>query len=196
MSIKRVLKKVRRPPHDFTWHKVVILVTTLVLMVATGCIGQSANEKIRENATSSVLIISSTPTQIQSETTQVPQEGYWIKIDPINDTREGDIFTINSITNLPAGDEILVQIYSATFHTHPPGVPENYTGAMGYVRVIPGRNGINTISFTVNSSTIESTIGNSSTLYPDEYVITEEAVIKNATVVALFSVTPRKTFRE
>ena len=61
------------------------------------------------------------------------------------------------------------------------------------VRVILGRNGINTISFMVNSSTIDSTIGNSSTLYPDEYLITEEAVIKNATAVALFSVSPRKT---
>jgi hypothetical protein len=162
-------------------------------MVATGCVGQSVNEKIRENVTSSALITSSTSTQIQSETTEIPQEGYWIKIDPINDTREGDIFTINSTTNLPAGDEILVQIYSATFHTHPPGVPENFTGAMGYVRVILGRNGINTISFMVNSSTIDSTIGHSSTLYPDEYFITEEAVIKNATAVALFSVTPRKT---
>ena len=191
MSIKRVLTKIRRRPHDFTWHKVVILVTTLVLMVATGCGGQSANEKIRENATSSALITSSTSTQIQSETTEIPQEGYWIKIDPINDTREGNIFTINSTTNLPAGDEILVQIYSATFHTHPPGVPENFTGAMGYVRVILGRNGINSISFMVNSLKIDSTIGNSSTLYPDEYFITEEAVIKNATVVALFSVTPR-----
>jgi hypothetical protein len=61
-----------------------------------------------------------------------------------------------------------------------------FFGATGTVNVIPGINGINTISFVVNSSSLY----NSSPLKPDEYIVTEDAIIQPVTGTALFHVLP------
>ncbi len=164
----------------------VILIVTVGLVLVTGCVGQAENGKSAGNVTSPVPTTSLIPTPAQIETYQVPQEGYWIKIDPISDKYVGEIFTITSITNLSAGEEILVQVYSSNFH---PGIKmqtREFSGATGTVRVIQGMNGINTISFAVDSSTLY----NSSPLKPGEYIVTEDAVIQPVTGNALFNVLP------
>jgi hypothetical protein len=98
----------------------------------------------------------------------------------------GDIFTITSTTNLSAGEEILVQVYSATHSNGPKMQTWEFYGASGTVKVIQGSNGINTILFVVNSSTLY----NSSPLKPDEYAVTEDAIIQPVTGTALFQVLP------
>ena len=126
----------------------------------------------------STVFITSIPTPMQIESPIVPQEGYyWIKIDPIGDKHVGDIFTVTSTTNLSAGEEILVQVYKSTFS---PGIQRKSYGTSGTVRVVQGSSGINTISFVVNTSEFK----------PDEYIVTEDAIIQPATGTALFHVLP------
>ncbi|GEM_PF-1202227 len=161
----------------------VILVVTAGLVLAAGCVGQAENGKNAGNGISPVLTISSIPNPTQIETYQIPKEGYWIKIDPISDKRVGDIFTVTATTNLSSGEEILVQVYSSTFF---PGGQREFYGATRTVRVDKGMNGINTISFVVDSSTLY----NSSPLRPDEYIVTEDAVDQPVTGAALFNVLP------
>jgi hypothetical protein len=111
--------------------------------------------------------------------------GYWIKIDPISDKQQGDIFTVNASTNLSVGEEILVEVYQIDGHTDIRRIEGEFHGIKSTVRVMPGRNEINTISF----------IANSSELYPDprKYSFYEAAINENATGEALFNITPRKT---
>ena len=97
----------------------VILIITVGLVLVTGCVGQVENGKSAGNVTSPVPTTSLIPTPAQIESLQVLQEGYWIKIDPISDKHMGDIFTITATTNVSAGEEILFQVYSSTFHTGP-----------------------------------------------------------------------------
>jgi hypothetical protein len=163
-----------------------LILIIVAMLHAAGCVWQAENGKSAGNDTLPVPITSSIPTAIQIEPSQVPQEGYWINIDPIGDKPVGDIFTITSTTNLSAGEEILVQVYSSNFH---PGIKmqiKEFSGATGTVRVVKGMNGINTISFVVDSSSLY----NSSLLKPDEYIVTEDAIIQPVTGSALFNVLP------
>jgi hypothetical protein len=163
----------------------VILIVTAGLVLA-GCVGQAENGKITGNVPTTVLITSSIPAPTHIEPSQVPQEDYWIKINPIGDKHVGDIFTITSTTNLTVGRDILVQVYSSNFH---PGIKmqtREFSGATGTVRVIQGMKGINTISFAVDSSTLYS----SSPLKPDKYIVTEVSVIQPVIGTAFFNVLP------
>jgi hypothetical protein len=89
---------------------------------------------------------------------------------------------------LSVGDEILVQIYPAKFNPEYVRPGEEFRGVSDTVKVTPGRNEINTISFIVNSSE----------LYPDprKYGFYETAINENATGEALFNITPRKDAKE
>jgi hypothetical protein len=160
-------------------HRLIVVVIVMLVMVllAAGCMGQAGNGKSAGNVTSPVPTTSPIPTPTQVDSPQVPQEGYWIKIDLISDKQVGDIFTITSTTNVSVGEEILVQVYSSTFF---PGGQRKFYGTTGSVKVIPGSNGINVISFVVNASLLK----------PDEYIVTEDAVEQATTGTALFSVLP------
>jgi hypothetical protein len=164
----------------------IIVIASAVLVLAAGCMGQAETGKSDRNATSPVPTTPSISTITEIEPPQTSQEGYWIKIDPIGDKQVGDIFTITSTTNLSAGEEILVQVYSATHFNGPKIQTWEFYGASSTVKVIQGSNGINTISFVVNSSTLY----NSSPLQPDEYIVTEDAIIQPVTGTALFQVLP------
>ena len=59
-------------------------------------------------------------------------------------------------------------------------IKREFYGATGTVRVIQGISGINTISFVVNTSDLK----------PDEYIVTEDAIIRRSTGGALFNVLP------
>lgn len=122
-----------------------------------------------------------------------PPSLYWIKIDPISDKQVGENFTINSTTNISVDTYIQIQVYSTHFKPTELGESGNFSGCAEPVKTVPGRNGINTISFIVNSSTCR--------LIPDEYQITEDAIYldsngrvkSNAIDIARFNITPRET---
>ena len=101
-----------------------------------------------------------------------------IRVDPIGDKHVGDKFTITSQTNLAVDDEVLVQVYSSSFKPTEKSQSGEFSGATGTVKVTKGDSGMNKISFDVDSSTFK----------PDEYIVTESAVIQDATGTALFNV--------
>jgi len=101
-----------------------------------------------------------------------------IRVDPIGDKHVGDKFTITAQTNLAVDDEILVQVYSSSFKPTQKSQSGEFSGATGTVKVTKGDSGMNKISFDVDSSTFK----------PDEYIVTEGAVIQEATGTALFNV--------
>jgi S-layer glycoprotein len=101
-----------------------------------------------------------------------------ITIVPIGDKHVGDKFTITAATNLAVDDEILVQVYSSSFKPTQKSQSGEFSGATGTVKVQKGDTGMNKITFDVDSSTFK----------PDEYIVTEDAVIQEATGTALFNV--------
>lgn len=101
-----------------------------------------------------------------------------IRIDAIGDKHVGDKFTITAQTNLAVDDEVLVQVYSSSFKPTQKSQSGEFSGATGTVKVTKGDSGMNKISFDVDSSTFK----------PDEYIVTEDAVLQTATGTALFNV--------
>jgi PGF-CTERM protein len=107
----------------------------------------------------------------------VVQEGI-INIAPLGNKHVADKFNITATTNLAVDDEILVQVYSSSFKPTQKSQSGEFSGATGTVKVIKGDSGMNTITFPVDASTFK----------PDEYIVTEEAVIQGTTGTALFNV--------
>jgi PGF-CTERM protein len=101
-----------------------------------------------------------------------------IRIDPIGDKHVGDKFTITAATNLAVDDEVLVQVYSSSFKPTQRSQSGEFSGATGTIKVAKGDSGMNKLSFDVDSSTFK----------PDEYIVTEEAILQVATGTALFNV--------
>ena len=101
-----------------------------------------------------------------------------IRIDAIGDKHVGDKFTITAATNLAVDDEVLVTVYSSSFKPTQKSQSGEFSGATGTVKVAKGDSGMNKISFDVDSSTFK----------PDEYIVTEEAILQVATGTALFNV--------
>ncbi len=101
-----------------------------------------------------------------------------ITIDTIGDKHVGDKFTITAKTNLAVDDEILVQVYSSSFKPTQKSQSGEFSGATGTIKVTKGDTGMNQLTFDVDSSTFK----------PDEYIVTEDAVIQQATGTALFNV--------
>jgi PGF-CTERM protein len=101
-----------------------------------------------------------------------------ITIDPIGDRHVGDKFTITAKTNLAVDDEILVQVYSSSFQPTQKSQSGEFSGATGTIKVTAGDGGLNALSFDVDASTFK----------PDEYIVTMDAVIQDATGTALYNV--------
>ena len=101
-----------------------------------------------------------------------------IVIVPIGNKNVGDKFTITASTNLAVDDEILVQVYSSSFKPTQKSQSGEFSGATGTVKVTKGDLGMNKITFDVDAATFK----------PDEYIVTESAVIQDATGTALFNV--------
>ncbi len=72
-----------------------------------------------------------------------PVTGQFIRIDPIGDKNVGDIFAITGTTNLPAGSEILFQVYPLSFETSK-DQSGMFSGATGTISVSQGTGGTNT----------------------------------------------------
>jgi hypothetical protein len=109
--------------------------------------------------------------------------GYWIKIDPISDKQQGDIFTVNASTNLSAGEEILVHFYREG--RYPKSQSGEFPGGEGTAKVMVERDGNNSISFTINSSEFHLTSAT--------YRFVEAAVNENASGWARFNINERNT---
>jgi len=101
-----------------------------------------------------------------------------IRIDPVGDKHVGDKFTITAATNLAVDDEVLVEVYSSSFKPTQKSQSGEFSGASGTVKVAKGDSGMNKISFDVDSSTFK----------PDEYIVTEDAILQVAKGTALFNV--------
>jgi PGF-CTERM protein len=101
-----------------------------------------------------------------------------ININPIGDRHVGDKFTIKAQTNLAVDDEVLVQVYSSSFKPTEKSQSGEFSGATGTVKVTAGDGGLNALSFDIDASTFK----------PDEYIVTMDAVIQDATGTALFNV--------
>jgi len=150
-----------------------LLLVAAVVLVA-GCVGeQSGVSKSVGNVPSTVLKETPILPSTQIESPQAPEDGYWIKIDPISDKQVGDIFRVNSTTNLSAGEEILVQVYNSR-------IVRDISGASGSVKVVQGAGEMNMTSFVVNTSDFR----------PDEYIVTEDAIRQNTFGVIFFNVFP------
>jgi PGF-CTERM protein len=101
-----------------------------------------------------------------------------IRIDAVGDKHVGDKFTITAATNLAVDDEVLVQVYSSSFKPTQKSQSGEFSGATGTIKVTKGDSGMNKLSFDVDSSTFK----------PDEYIVTEDAILQTATGTALFNV--------
>jgi len=102
-----------------------------------------------------------------------------ITITPVGDRHVGDKFTIQATTNLAVDDEVLCEVYSSSFKPTQKTQSGEFSGATATVKVTKGDTGMNKISFDVDASTFK----------PDEYIVTETAVlVNNAMGTALFNV--------
>lgn len=90
------------------------------------------------------------------------QENYankMITLDPITPHYQNESFTITGTTDLPPGDELLIEVFSLNHTLGPKGT--DYSGAVGVVNVREELTGKNIWSFTVNSSDLK----------PDDYKV-------------------------
>ena len=165
----------------------IILFLVIVAVLVSGCmIGDGERDYAMSHITptdaQSFLI---TPAAIPIPSTPTPPSLYWIKIDPISDKQEGEIFTINATTNLSVGNDIFVQIFDDKYTHNHPKMQGPYYGGWETVKVIEGRNGINTISFIANASEFN--------FIPEKYIVSEAAVTEDAEEQTQFNITPRKS---
>lgn len=165
---------------------IILLLLVAIVLTAAGCLVLINGKDNIINIPLHPITSPTTPVKPTLSVYDVPSI-YWIKIEPISDKQVGEIFTVNSTTNLSVGEEILVQVYENSFHHSMPGYTEEFSGGVGFVKVITGRNGTNTISFIINSTAFN--------LDPDEYLITEAAINENVTAYEVFNITPKKTTR-
>jgi len=98
-------------------------------------------------------------------------------ISPIGDHAVGDNFTIAGTTNLAVGDDLMVEITSASFKPTPKTQDGGFSGAAGVVKVVPGSGGYNKWSFDVDTSTFT----------PDEYMVTVRGVLVAVTGSTTFN---------
>jgi len=122
------------------------------------------------------------PGEISSMTTftvhgsQAPTgQAQFIRVDPIGDKNVGDAFTITGTTNLPAGNEVLFQVYAASFEpsaTDPQAGAQSgeFSGATGTVTVMQGTGDVNTWSADLDLTTFQ----------PREYLVNVSAFTGDA----------------
>ncbi|MFA5269107.1 MAG: hypothetical protein WC379_14160 [Methanoregula sp.] len=83
--------------------------------------------------------------------TEFPGAKPFISVDPLSDKNAGDQVTIAGTTNLPAGTELMIQVYATSFETHTSDTGE-FSGAVGTVDVMSGTGEANTWSMDVDTS--------------------------------------------
>ena len=157
----------------------IILILIFVAILVSGClIGDGEQDYAMSHITPTVSQ-SSVITPATTPSTNFPLSTYWIKIDPISDKQVGDKFKITAKTNLSVGKEIYVETYSEFFNlTRVTGMDAHSSSvAGGSVRVNPGNESVNTISFEIDSIQFE----------PAKYIVHMEWVDRNATATNVTS---------
>ncbi|RXE55739.1 hypothetical protein ABH15_05770 [Methanoculleus taiwanensis] len=101
----------------------------------------------------------------------------WIRIDTIGDQNVGSTFTLSGTTNLASGDELLIDVTSASFQPTEKTQASEFSGASGTVTIQQGEP-YNTWSFEVDASAFQ----------PDEYIVNVESVETGATQTTTFNV--------
>jgi uncharacterized secreted protein with C-terminal beta-propeller domain len=106
-------------------------------------------EAIKEEATGTALfnilaapsvgfMPTTMPMPIATPATLSPQAtgtgGYYITISPIGDRIIGDTFSITGVTNLPADEELLVQVYSSSFKPTQKSQSGEFSGMTGTIK--------------------------------------------------------------
>ncbi len=87
-------------------------------------------------------------------------EESWIRIDPLENLTVGSTFTITGTTNLAPGDELLIDVTSASFHPTEETQGYDFSGASGTITVREGTPD-NVWSFEVDASDF----------LPDDYIV-------------------------
>jgi len=101
-----------------------------------------------------------------------------VAFNQIGDKSPGDKFTINGTTNLAAGDDLMVEIYSSSFVPTSKTQSSGFSGVSGMVKVVSGSGGMNAWSFDVDTSTFA----------PDEYLVKVSGVQQDVTASSRFNV--------
>ncbi len=104
-------------------------------------------------------------------------EDAWIRIDTIGDQSVGSTFTLTGTTNLVAGDDILVDVTSASFSPTEKTQAAEFGSVSGTATVQQGEP-YNTWSYEVDASSFQ----------PDEYIVNVESVETGATQTTTFNV--------
>jgi len=102
-------------------------------------------------------------------------------INPVGDHLTGDQFTIGGSTNLATGDNLLVQVTSASFYPTKKTQPSGVSGASGMVTVVQGSEGYNQWSFKVNTTG----------WIPDEYIVQVSGITVTVTGSTTFNLLPQ-----
>jgi PGF-CTERM protein len=101
----------------------------------------------------------------------------WITIDTIGAKYVGDVFTITGETNLAEGDELLVEVVSASFKPTEKTASGEFSGVSGTTDVVAGED-YNAWSFEVDAASFK----------PDEYIVRVESVDADYTATSTFDV--------
>jgi hypothetical protein len=103
-------------------------------------------------------------------------------IDPISNYAVGDRFEIGGSTNLAPGDDLLIEVYSSSFHPTTKEQGGEFSGITGMVKVQPGPGNYNHWSFPVDTKSWK----------PDEYIVTVSAILQNVRESTTFIITEKR----
>jgi len=100
-----------------------------------------------------------------------------LAIDPIGDKSAGSTFTISGTTNLAAGENVIVEVTSASFQPGQTGQTTGFSSDAGTVTVQAGE-ATNTWSFEVDGTSFR----------PDQYIVSVESIEASITATGQFNV--------
>ncbi len=103
-------------------------------------------------------------------------EESWIRIDPLEDLTVDSTFAITGTTNLAPGNDLLIDVVSASFHPDETTTSYDFSGASGTITVREGTPD-NVWSFEVDASDF----------LPDDYIVNVESVATGFLETATFT---------
>jgi hypothetical protein len=102
----------------------------------------------------------------------------YIRVQPITYKQVGTKFQIIADTNLAPDDDVMVEVYSSSFAPTQKSGNGEFSGATGNVKVVRGVGNVNQIISDLDTTTFK----------PDDYIVTETAVLLNTVGTGYFSV--------
>jgi hypothetical protein len=90
----------------------------------------------------------------------------FISVDSLSDKNIGDQFTITGTTSLPAGTQILAEVYPASYEDKTGTGSGDFTGATGTITITKGTDGANTWAVPLDTTTFR----------PMEYLVSVSSV--------------------